>query len=418
MKRCPKCNRSFPDDNQKFCTIDGGLLLSAEQAFDPNATIAISSLRPPQPPPAQPPPAQPPPAQPPPVQPPPAQPPHPQPTPQPPPQPPRDRAGEMLDPNATIAGPRVTPPKKTEAPRAPTLSETLAERPTTALPPRPKSAPVRAVPVAQPQKKSKLPLILGILLLLLILCLAAVVALFFLVIKPRLGAIQENRPIITRKNGNQNANNNVNTNAGNSNTDVPATQTEYVPPPNAVKFTNSQTNLDGKLAEHYVDFSFYYPQTWEVDPKAGMSGASNFAKVERRIPPDFTQENFAVGWYTSKGTVEADGPTFPHLVELLGSSLAKGFPEYRKVSEGPTKINSLDGYEFRFVSISKGTEKGDIELWGRVVFLPTGVSGERTGATLIMLATSLAPELSGVDDVGAKGEMPVILDSFRFGRGR
>jgi len=248
--------------------------------------------------------------------------------------------------------------------------------------------------------------------------LAAVVALFFLVIKPRLGAIQENRPIITRKNGNQNANNNVNTNAGNSNTDVPATQTEYVPPPNAVKFTNSQTNLDGKLAEHYVDFSFYYPQTWEVDPKAGMSGASNFAKVERRILPDFTQENFAVGWYTSKGTVEADGPTFPHLVELLGSSLAKGFPEYRKVSEGPTKINSLDGYEFRFVSISKGTEKGDIELWGRVVFLPTGVSGERTGATLIMLATSLAPELSGVDDVGAKGEMPVILDSFRFGRGR
>ena len=400
MKRCPKCNRSFPDDNQKFCTIDGGLLLSAEQAFDPNATIAISSLRPPQPPAAQPPAAQPPPAQPPPPQPPPAP-------------PPRDQVREPVDPNATIAGPRVTPPKKTEATGAPAVAETLAERPTTALPPRPQSAPVRGVPVAQP-KKSKLPLILGILLLLLVLCLAAVIALFFLVIKPRLSAMQENRPIITRKNGNQNANNN----AVNTNTDVPATETEFVPPPNAVKFTNSQTNLDGKLAEHYVDFSFYYPQTWEVDPKAGTSGASNFAKVERRIPPDFTQENFAVGWYTSKGTIEADGPTFPHLVELLGSSLAKGFPEYRKVSEGLTKINSLDGYEFRFVSISKGTEKGDIELWGRVVFLPTGVSGDRTGATLIMLATSLAPELSGVDDVGAKGEMPVILDSFRFGRGR
>src|SRR5262245_29925392 len=39
MKRCPKCNRSFPDDNQKFCTIDGGLLVTAEKAFDPNATI-------------------------------------------------------------------------------------------------------------------------------------------------------------------------------------------------------------------------------------------------------------------------------------------------------------------------------------------------------------------------------------------
>ncbi|MEP6912012.1 MAG: hypothetical protein ABI923_04615 [bacterium] len=378
--------------------------MSAEEAFDPNATIAISSLRPPQPPAAQPPPPQPPRVQPPPAQ--------------PPPQPPRDQAGEMLDPNATIAGPRVTLPKKTEPTSARTVSETLAEMPTTALPPKPQSAPVRGVPVAKPQqKKSKLPLILGILLLLLVLCLAALVALFFLVIKPRLSGMQENRPVITRKNVNQNANNNVNTNAVNTNTNA-ATETEFVPPPNAAKFTNSQTNLDERLAEHYVDFSFYYPQTWEIDPKAGISGASNFAKVERRIPPDFTQENFAVGWYTSKGTVEADGPTFPHLVELLGLSLAKGFPEYRKVSEGPTKINSLDAYEFRFVSISKGTEKGDIELWGRVVFLPTGVSGDKTGATLIMLATSLAPELSGVQDVGAKGEMPVILDSFRFGKGR
>ncbi len=96
--------------------------------------------------------------------------------------------------------------------------------------------------------------------------------------------------------------------------------------------------------------------------------------------------------------------------------MAKGFPGYRKVSEGPTKINNLDGYEFRFVSVSKGTEKGDINLWGRVVFLPTGVSGDQTGATLIMLATSLAPELSGVEDVGEKGEMPVILESFRFGK--
>jgi hypothetical protein len=33
-----------------------------------------------------------------------------------------------------------------------------------------------------------------------------------------------------------------------------------------------------------------------------------------------------------------------------------------------------------------------------------------------MFSTSLAPELSGVEDVGQKGEMPVILDSFRLGK--
>jgi len=283
---------------------------------------------------------------------------------------------------------------------------------TTALPPPPQSAPSSGVAVAPPAKKSKLPLILGILLLLLILAVGAIVAIFFLVIRPRLKEMQTDRPVVVQRSENANVNQNQSVN---SNTSEPATETEYVAPPNTLKFTNSQANLDGKLAEHYLDFSFYYPNTWNMDPKAGVPGASNFAKVERRLPPDFTQENFAVGWYTSKGTFAADEPTFPQLVTLLGSTLSNGFPEYRKVSEGPTKINSLDAYEFRFVAMSRGTEKGDIQLWGRVVFLPAGVSGEQTGATLIMLATSLAPELSGVDDVGTKGEMPVILDSFRFG---
>jgi hypothetical protein len=225
--------------------------------------------------------------------------------------------------------------------------------------------------------------------------------------------MKADRPVVISSNKEENVNNNVN-----ANTEETKTQPEFVAPPNTVKFTNSPANLEGKLAEHYLDFSFYYPNNWVPDPKAGLHGSSNFTKVERRLPPDFTQENFAVGWYKSKGTFDADEPTFPQLVEVLSSNLSKSFPEYRKVSEGPTKVNSLDGYEFRFVSVSKGSEKGDIQLWGRVIFLPTGVAGEQTGATLVMLATSLAPELSGVDDVGDKGEMPVILESLRFGKSR
>ncbi len=381
MKRCPKCSRTYPDDSQKFCTLDGGLLLSAEQAFDPNATIQISS-------------------------------PHRGSSPS---TSPGGRSGAPRDPNETIALSSLAPTTPFDKETVPTGPLGFAKTPlapaTTEQPPRSQSRPSIGAPVVPPKKKSKLPLILGILLLLLVLGVGAVAALFFLVIKPRLDQVQSDRPVVTRKNENENFNQNVNTN-----TSEPATEPEFVAPPNTVKFTNSQENLDGKLAEQYVDFSFFYPNNWEVDPKAGVPGASNFAKAERRLPPDFTQENFAVGWYASKGTFAADESMFPQLVERLGSSLANGFPEYRKVSEGPTKINALDGYEFRFVSMSRGSEKGDIQLWGRVVFLPTGVAGDPTGATLIMLATSLAPELSGVEDVGTKGEMPVILDSFRFGR--
>jgi hypothetical protein len=228
--------------------------------------------------------------------------------------------------------------------------------------------------------------------------------------------MQARPPVVVKQNQNENLNNNTNTNSEEAKTEGEKTESEFVAPPNTAQFTNSQTNLDGKLAEHYLAFSFYYPDSWDVDPKAGVAGASSFAKVERRLPPDFTQENFAVGWYTSKGTFAADEARFPQLVAVLSTNLSRNIPEYRKVSEGPTKINSLDAYEFRWVGLSKGTEKGDLQLWGRVVFVPTGVAGDSNGATLTMFTTSLAPELSSVEDVGSKGELPVILESFRFGK--
>src|SRR5215207_9313752 len=43
MKTCPKCNRTFPDEGQKFCTFDGGLLI-APQPLDPNSTMRATSI--------------------------------------------------------------------------------------------------------------------------------------------------------------------------------------------------------------------------------------------------------------------------------------------------------------------------------------------------------------------------------------
>jgi hypothetical protein len=99
----------------------------------------------------------------------------------------------------------------------------------------------------------------------------------------------------------------------------------------------------------------------------------------------------------------------------LKSRYAKSFPEFKVLSEGETTVNGIKGYEFRFQSISRETEKGDITLWGRVIFLPPGVEGKKNGVQLLMLTTSLAPELASADDVGIRGELPVILNSFRMG---
>ena len=320
MKRCPKCSRTFPDDNQKFCTIDGGLLVAGDKPFDPNATIASTSARTP---------------------------------------PPADPKENESDFGATIAtsssAPTAVLPKRTtgptgsptaanlhqqqqsQAPPPPPVAPSPALAPTVTLPPTPsaplpptptvplppaagaqlppsQSAPLPGSAVATP-KRSKLPLILGILAILLIFGVGAVVAAFFLVVKPRLDRARGERPVVTIETPTENVNNNTNTSANTNAEPAKPETTEFVPPPDTTKFSNSSDNLDGKLAEHYFDFSFYYPNSWEADPKAGVAGASNFAKVERRLPPDFTQENFAVGWYTSKGTFADDESTFPQLVE-------------------------------------------------------------------------------------------------------
>jgi hypothetical protein len=399
MKRCPKCSRTFPDDNQKFCTIDGGFLIAGE-SFDPNATISGSanlSL----------------------------------PTAPPPENPVSNRPQDFGETIAGSAPTAVLPRNKETGPTgAPTSANLPPTQPSAPLPPPPQQAapPTRSGPLPQapvpaaaavvgaPRKKSKLPLILGILAILLILGVGAVAAAFFLVIKPQLDKRKAEGPVVVQPTQNENVNTNSNTNSNTETKPEPEkTVAEFVAPPDTTKFVNSSAKLDGKLAEHYFDFSFYYPNAWVADPKAGTAGSGNFVKVERRLPPDFTQENFAVRWYDSKGTFTADLPDFPAQVEQFSAELAKAFPEYHKVSEGPTKVNNLDAYEFRWAGLSKDTAKGDLQLWGRVVFLPTGVESDKTGAILSMFTTSLAPELSGVEDVGFKGQAPVILESFRFG---
>jgi len=431
MKRCPKCNRSYTTDTQKFCTHDGGLLQAIDMVqptlridtskvsedeptkgispelvskvtggFDPFKT-GISR--------------------------------------------PEETTSERLrtthdltPPSAALQSPtqapapsagsgQVPPPpmsvtplsQPTAAPLQPTMRLSGTGPIATAVPlppPPPAQLPAQPSAAPPPAKKSKMPLVLGTLAVLLVLGMGVLGAAYVFVVRPMLAArrvvvVEPPRPPPKEPTPK------IQTTPGNLGNNKPKVSEPpaYSPPPDAVEFVNSSRNLSGKLAEHYVDFSFYYPNTWEKDPTAGVPGAANFAKVERRLPPDFTQENFAVGSYLSAGSNESDRTAFHTLAENLSAQFQKKFPGYRKVSEGGTKAGVYDGYEFRFESMSPNTAKGDLKVWGRAIFLPP-VDGGKNGVTLLMLATSLAPELKTVNDVGRKGGLPMMLESFRFGK--
>ena len=277
-----------------------------------------------------------------------------------------------------------------------------------------------------PKKRSKAPLIIGILAVLFILVVVAGVAAYIFVPKilpalkaRRSGAVET--PAAQKSNEPANAETtpvettNPATTGDSSRTATENEPAAYNPPADAVQFVNSNRNLDGKLAEHYVEFSFYYPKRWEKDPKSGGSGSENFVEVHRQLPPNFTQESMAISWYDSAGSFQLDQASFPSFIEKKSSQFAQSITQYHKTSEGPTKVGVYDGYEFRFEGVSQKTEKGQFKIWGRVIWLPPR-DGSQSGVTLLMLTTSLAPELTGVEDVGEKGELPIILESFRFGR--
>ncbi|MDT4954697.1 MAG: hypothetical protein QOJ02_2835 [Acidobacteriota bacterium] len=436
MQICPKCGRTYENDTQKFCTHDGGRLevdvpsagvqapttydlnqAALTDPYDPEATVTrlpdlnktvisapTSEIRSKDTGPAVAPPASP-------YQPPPP-------------------SSSQQQPTVAFNQEQPPPPQQQQQQQQQYYPQPPAQQPPPPAPAPPQShqqqqqyAPAQQQQqyAAQPpataarRKSSRLPLISGLVVILLA---GGAAAWYFLIYKKGNAGANANSNV-ANSNANTNANVSANTN-DNSNTTANAntasTPTPQPPPPNATQFVNTRANLDGKLAEKYSDFSFYYPNSWERDPKSGVAGASNFVRVERRLPPDFTQENFAVSWYDSQGTLEADQEkVFPKLVESMKAKLSKAYPEFKVLSEGGTTINALNGYELRFQSVSRGTEKGDITLWGWVVFLPPGKEGETNGLQLLMLTTSLAPELQSASDVGVKGELPTILNSFKMG---
>ena len=51
-------------------------------------------------------------------------------------------------------------------------------------------------------------------------------------------------------------------------------------------------------------------------------------------------------------------------------------------------------------------------VWGRRLFIPVERAGIRDGFEITMVATSASEEVRGVDDVGIRGELAAILNSF------
>lgn len=187
-------------------------------------------------------------------------------------------------------------------------------------------------------------------------------------------------------------------------------QTVFIPGADWKSYNSLSGNIPADMQEHLVPFTFSFPPQFEIVPSSG-----NFVKVEEGTAPgtgdNFTYENFGVGYFNipSDGV---DAVAMPLLIAQLGSQFAAGFPGYREVSQFEEEVSGYKGRAMIFESELKGTPRGDVKIFGKLVLVRK--PGATKGVTIIMLATTADPEIKTVYDVGVKGDLPGLIQSFKL----
>ena len=191
--------------------------------------------------------------------------------------------------------------------------------------------------------------------------------------------------------------------------EAPPLPRKIMQPPHTVYFQSSRENVKGDLVRNFRGFSFYYPDDWVKNPTD-----THFIDVARIGATGTPIEQFLVTYYESKGTFSADRENFPLLVEKSSQDLKGALGgNYTLVWQGETRINGdWKAYEMKFQreGVTKNGEK--IKLWGRRLWIPAARPGIRSGFVVTMLATSLSPEVKSIDDLGVKGELAQVLETF------
>jgi hypothetical protein len=168
-----------------------------------------------------------------------------------------------------------------------------------------------------------------------------------------------------------------------------------------ITYVNRKSSFTGDMEKEFVDFSFDYPSSWDRE----LNSNANFVGVEKRAADGSTAEKFVVGRFTSPKDL------IPQLVPQLCALHSKTIEGFKKVSERRTVLGAYQGYEFFFTG-QFGSGKNEVYLWGRTIYLQDAT--QYRGVILTLIATSRSRDVHDVWDVGEKGELALILNSFKL----
>ena len=197
------------------------------------------------------------------------------------------------------------------------------------------------------------------------------------------------------------------TNFGRSDDDT--TTAAPVPTEDLAKYVNSREGRTGNLETNYVDFSFNHPKTWTV--KTDDPDNINFVTVERKVD-GATYENLNIGYFAPAPTEEQNQQLYQQVLGQIEGQFSQQFRDFRKVAEGPWKVGPYDAHHALYDGWVE-TDGQRVNVFIRAAFIAHPEGGK--GVSMMMIGTSLNPALTEANDLGTKGELPIALESFRFG---
>jgi hypothetical protein len=173
-------------------------------------------------------------------------------------------------------------------------------------------------------------------------------------------------------------------------------------PVSTVHYVNSVSAMQNlQLAGNLAFFSFDYPSTWRVDP---MSGNQAFIAVQRFNGPDAI-ESFMV--LPLPATVTDQQTMYQALTEW--ETKLSSNPTYRRIDESQTTFSGAQALQLRFtLSSSTGRLR-----YSRIIIVP-GMAGG-SGMMVMMFADDGLSDVHSIDELGVKGQLPTILNSFKLG---
>lgn len=176
----------------------------------------------------------------------------------------------------------------------------------------------------------------------------------------------------------------------------------------AATYTNTREGRTGALLENYVDFAFDYPKSWSV--RTADPDNINFVTVERNVDGK-TYENLNVGYFRPAATDAENQQVYRQVLAQIEGQFSRQFRDFRKVHEGPTKVGDYAAHEALYDG-NVDVDGKRVDVFVRTIFV-LAPGGEK-GVSMMMVGTSLNPELEEAEDLGTEGGLPVALKSFRF----